>query len=39
MTDIHHLHWSMISYIRQSPLLLWEKVVVSIETERAVVRY
>ena len=39
MTNIFYLHWTMVTYIRQSPLLLWEKVVVSIVTEEAVVRY
>ena len=39
MTNIHTLHWPMALYIRQSPLLLRENVIVSTETEEAVIRY
>ena len=32
MINIHHLDWSMVSYIKQSLLLLWENAVVSVVT-------
>ena len=38
-TNIFYLHWTMVAYLRQSPLLLWEKVVVSTVIEEATVRY
>ena len=39
MTNTYTLHWPMASYTKQSPLFLWEKDVVYIETEEAAVRY